>query len=107
MKGVALGVGLGPQIEDPYAMSIAAIDEAVRNVVAVGADPDRIAILDNFCWPSVDDEITMGTLFAPAKPAAMLRLPSAFRSSAARTRCTINSPIPRPPSDQDSADIAH
>jgi phosphoribosylformylglycinamidine (FGAM) synthase-like enzyme len=43
-------------------MAIAAIDEAIRNVVAVGADPGKIAILDNFCWPSVDDERTMGTL---------------------------------------------
>jgi phosphoribosylformylglycinamidine synthase len=43
-------------------MALAAIDEAIRNVVAVGADPDRVAILDNFCWPSVDDERTMGTL---------------------------------------------
>src|SRR5205814_6864908 len=38
------------------------IDEAARNVVAVGADPSKVAILDNFCWPSVDDERTMGTL---------------------------------------------
>jgi phosphoribosylformylglycinamidine synthase subunit PurSL len=43
-------------------MALAAIDEAIRNVVAVGADPSRIALLDNFCWPSVDDEKTMGTL---------------------------------------------
>ncbi len=61
-RGVALGVGLAPHIEDPYAMAIAAIDEAIRNVVSVGADPSKIALLDNFCWPSVDDEITMGTL---------------------------------------------
>jgi phosphoribosylformylglycinamidine synthase len=61
-RGVALGCGLCPQIIDPYQMSLAAIDEAIRNVVAVGADPDRIAILDNFCWPSVDDEKTMGSL---------------------------------------------
>jgi len=61
-RGVALGCGLCPGIEDPYDMAIASIDEAVRNVVAVGADPDRIAILDNFCWPSVDDQATMGTL---------------------------------------------
>jgi phosphoribosylformylglycinamidine synthase len=27
-----------------------AIDEAVRNAVAVGADPDRLAGVDNFCW---------------------------------------------------------
>jgi phosphoribosylformylglycinamidine synthase len=43
-------------------MAIAAIDEAIRNVIAVGASMDKIAILDNFCWPSVDDELTMGTL---------------------------------------------
>ena len=61
-RGVALGCGMSPQIEDPYEMALASIDEAIRNVVAVGADPDRIAILDNFCWPSVDDELTMGTL---------------------------------------------
>ena len=63
-RGIALGCGLAPQIEDPFEMSLAAIDEAVRNVVAVGADPGRIAILDNFCWPSVDDERTMGSLVA-------------------------------------------
>jgi phosphoribosylformylglycinamidine synthase len=61
-RGVVLGCGLSPQIADPYRMAIASIDEAIRNVVAVGADPSRVAILDNFCWPSVDDEITMGTL---------------------------------------------
>jgi phosphoribosylformylglycinamidine synthase len=61
-KGVVIGCGLTPQVADPYRMAIAAIDEAIRNVVAVGADPARIAILDNFCWPSVDDEVTMGTL---------------------------------------------
>jgi phosphoribosylformylglycinamidine synthase len=61
-RGVAIGCGLAPHITDPYDMAIAAIDEAVRNVVCVGADYNQIAILDNFCWPSVDDEITMGTL---------------------------------------------
>jgi len=49
---LAVGCGFNPAYGaiDPYAMAIAAIDEAVRNVVAVGADPERIAILDNFCW---------------------------------------------------------
>jgi phosphoribosylformylglycinamidine synthase len=61
-RGVAMGCGMSPLIDDPYEMAIASIDEAIRNVVAVGADPDRVAILDNFCWPSVDDEETMGTL---------------------------------------------
>ncbi|HYO11528.1 MAG TPA: AIR synthase-related protein, partial [Tepidisphaeraceae bacterium] len=61
-RGVALACGLAPHVEDPYEMALAAIDEAVRNAVCVGAHPDRIAILDNFCWPSVDDEVTMGAL---------------------------------------------
>ena len=35
------------------------IDEAVRNAVAVGADPDRLAGVDNFCWcDPVDTEDT-------------------------------------------------
>jgi phosphoribosylformylglycinamidine synthase len=59
---VAVGCGFVPSIDEPYQMALASIDEAIRNVVAVGADPDQMAILDNFCWPSVDDEITMGTL---------------------------------------------
>ncbi len=44
---------------DPYRMAISAIDEAIRNAVAVGADPDRIAILDNFCWgnPTYPDRL--------------------------------------------------
>ncbi len=61
-RGVAIGCGLTPQIIDPYEMSIAAIDKAIRNVICVGANYNQIAILDNFCWPSVDDEKTMGTL---------------------------------------------
>lgn len=64
MKGVVLSNGLAPHIENPYQMAIAAMDEAIRNAVAVGADPAKLAVLDNFCWPSVDDDETMGTLVA-------------------------------------------
>jgi phosphoribosylformylglycinamidine synthase len=64
MKGVVVSCGMAPQILDPYEMAVAAIDEAIRNAVAVGADLSKLAILDNFCWPSVDDEKTMGTLVA-------------------------------------------
>ncbi len=50
-RGAALSAGLNPHYSrwDPYWMAAAAIDEAVRNLIAVGARPDRIAILDNFC----------------------------------------------------------
>ena len=44
-----------------------AIDEAVRNVVAVGADPTRIAILDNFCWGNVNDPKVLGALVRTAE----------------------------------------
>jgi phosphoribosylformylglycinamidine synthase len=51
-RGIALAIGLCPEagLIDPYVMAWRAIDEAVRNAVAVGADPSQIAILDNFSW---------------------------------------------------------
>jgi phosphoribosylformylglycinamidine synthase len=59
--GLALGCGINPRYGkiDPYAMAWAAIDEAMRNVVAVGADPDAVALLDNFCWgnPNLPDRL--------------------------------------------------
>jgi phosphoribosylformylglycinamidine synthase len=47
-------------------MAASAIDEAVRNCVAVGADPSRIAILDNFCWGDCEEPETLGTLVRAA-----------------------------------------
>ena len=44
-----------------------AIDEAVRNVVAVGADPTRIALLDNFCWGNTDRPEVLGSLVRAAE----------------------------------------
>ena len=51
--GIVVSNGLCPQFSDwdPYHMAMLAVDEAVRNAVAVGADPKTIALLDNFCWP--------------------------------------------------------
>ena len=51
-EGLALGCGLNPGYGkiDPYWMALAAVDEALRNVVAVGGNPARTVILDNFCW---------------------------------------------------------
>jgi phosphoribosylformylglycinamidine synthase II len=50
--GLALGCGINPRYGqlDPYWMALACIDEALRNVVAVGGDPRQTVILDNFCW---------------------------------------------------------
>jgi phosphoribosylformylglycinamidine synthase len=52
---------------DSYQATLHAMDEAVRNAVCVGADPSRIAILDNFCWPSCDDPRNMGSLVRAAQ----------------------------------------
>ncbi|MCX6776262.1 MAG: phosphoribosylformylglycinamidine synthase subunit PurL [Candidatus Micrarchaeota archaeon] len=51
-KGVVLSNGFNPQYGkiDCYAMAASAIDEAIRNNIAVGGR--RIALLDNFCWGS-------------------------------------------------------
>ena len=61
IKGVALSNGICPAYTelDPYAMAWAAIDEAMRNAVAVGADPDQVSLLDNFCWgnPTLPDRL--------------------------------------------------
>ena len=78
-RGVALSVGGAPYLSekatqrgtatdgDSYWATLAAIDEAVRNAVCVGADPSRIAILDNFCWPNCDDPGILGTLVRAAE----------------------------------------
>ncbi len=67
-KGLAIGNGLATGLSaDPYLMVLAAIDECVRNLVCVGADPSRIAILDNFCWPSCKDPRNLGSLVRAAE----------------------------------------
>jgi phosphoribosylformylglycinamidine synthase len=50
--GLVVSNGIVPRYSDidTYAMVCAAVDEAVRNAVCVGADPDYMAGLDNFCW---------------------------------------------------------
>ncbi len=68
-RGLAVACGLNPRYGrlDPYAMAACAIDEAIRNCVAVGADPDRIALLDNFCWGSADNPENLGALVLAAR----------------------------------------
>ncbi len=52
-KGIVISNGICPKFSDfdTYQMAANAVDEAVRNAVSVGCDPNKIAILDNFCWP--------------------------------------------------------
>ena len=68
VRGIALATGLQTGIGDPasggdaYQMALAAIDECVRNLVCTGADASRIAILDNFCWPSCERPANLASL---------------------------------------------
>ncbi|MGB0113212.1 MAG: phosphoribosylformylglycinamidine synthase subunit PurL [Ilumatobacteraceae bacterium] len=64
--GIAIGIGVNPWygLHDPEAMAVAVVDEAIRNIVAVGADPDRVALLDNFSWGDPRRPSTLGELVA-------------------------------------------
>ncbi len=67
-RGLGIGNGLATGWEsDPYLMVLAAIDECLRNLVCVGTDPKRVAILDNFCWPGCDDPERLGLLVRAAE----------------------------------------
>jgi phosphoribosylformylglycinamidine synthase II len=68
LRGVVISCGMNPRYGDldPYWMAASAIDEAVRNCVAVGADPARIAILDNFCWGNTEKPEVLGSLVRAA-----------------------------------------
>jgi phosphoribosylformylglycinamidine synthase len=53
LRGFVLSEGIHPYLSDldPRAMAMTAVDEAVRRQLCAGAALDRIAALDNFCWP--------------------------------------------------------
>jgi len=63
-KGVAASCGMNPCYGDidPYWMALSGIDEAIRNIVSVGARADRIALLDNYCWGDCTRPETLGSL---------------------------------------------
>ncbi len=65
-KKEAVVLGVGCQLRfgdiDPYQMALNGLDEAVRNIVCAGGDPDRTAVLDNFCWPKCSDPKNLGAL---------------------------------------------
>lgn len=60
-RGIVISNGINPRYSllDPYHMAACAIDEALRNAVAVGGDVRQMAILDNFCWgnPNVPERL--------------------------------------------------
>jgi phosphoribosylformylglycinamidine synthase len=64
--GIAIGHGVNPWygLLDPERMAWAVVDEAIRNVVAVGADPAHVALMDNFSWGDPRRPSTFGALVA-------------------------------------------
>ena len=68
-QAMVLSNGVNPEYGklDAYRMAASVIDEAVRNAVAVGADPARLALLDNFCWGDPKRPETMGSLVEAAR----------------------------------------
>lgn len=67
-RGVAIACGMNPRYGDldPYRMALSAVEEAMRNVVSVGGDPDRTALLDNFCWGRTERPEVLGSLVQAA-----------------------------------------
>ncbi len=61
-KGFAVSHGIKPVLSliSPYDMSFYAVDEAIRNLVCVGADIKTVSILDNFCSANPNDPKIMG-----------------------------------------------
>jgi phosphoribosylformylglycinamidine synthase II len=66
-KGLLISCGINPAYGkiDAYWMAASAIDEAVRNNVAVGGR--RIALLDNFTWGNPEKPERLGTLIEACK----------------------------------------
>lgn len=61
--GVVQSHGMNPVLNrlDPYWGSVWAVTEAMTNYVAVGGNPDEVALINNYIWPS-PDERAMGSL---------------------------------------------
>ncbi|MGF3521822.1 MAG: phosphoribosylformylglycinamidine synthase subunit PurL [Candidatus Bathyarchaeia archaeon] len=61
-KGLVISCGMNPSYGkiDPYWMAASAIDEAIRNNLAVGGR--RIALLDNFVWGNPEKPERLGSL---------------------------------------------
>lgn len=70
-KGVAVSNGMNPEVGkwDPYLMAKMAVDEAYRNLIAVGGGLKLAAILDNFCWGDSKNPFDLGGLVRAAEGA--------------------------------------
>lgn len=68
-QALSMGLSILPEWGkfDPYRMGLACVDECIRSLVLTGSEPDRIAILDNFCVGNPDDETELGALVETVK----------------------------------------
>ena len=68
-KGAIVSCGINPRYGeiDPYWMAASAIDEALRQVISVGGNLSRVALLDNFCWGNVQQPDILGALVRAAQ----------------------------------------
>jgi phosphoribosylformylglycinamidine (FGAM) synthase-like enzyme len=66
---VALSLAMLPEWgkTDPLLTGRATVDECVRQLIAMGANPERIAILDNFCMGNPDELSELGALVETCK----------------------------------------
>ncbi|MBE9512481.1 MAG: phosphoribosylformylglycinamidine synthase subunit PurL [Chloroflexi bacterium] len=67
--GVIVACGINPRYGeiDPYWMAASAIDEALRQIIAVGGNLTKVALLDNFCWGNVQQPDILGALVRAAQ----------------------------------------
>ncbi|MEM2136983.1 MAG: AIR synthase-related protein, partial [Candidatus Methanomethylicia archaeon] len=63
-EGIVVSCGINPFYGeiDPYYMAGCCIEECIRNIVSCGGNPEKISILDNFCWGNISDEKELGSL---------------------------------------------
>ncbi len=63
-KLMGLGLSILPEWgkTDPYAMGAASVDETVRQLIICGTNPDKIALLDNFCMGNPETPTELGRL---------------------------------------------
>ncbi|HUT67438.1 MAG TPA: AIR synthase-related protein, partial [Dehalococcoidales bacterium] len=68
-KGIIVSNGINPKYGDidTYWMAASAIDEALRQVIAVGGSLEQVALLDNFCWGNPEKPDRLGALVRAAQ----------------------------------------
>ncbi|MFH1232170.1 MAG: phosphoribosylformylglycinamidine synthase subunit PurL, partial [Planctomycetota bacterium] len=68
-RGLCVSNGMNPKYGDidPYHMAASAIDEALRNIVAAGGNPQKTALLDNFCWGNTGNPKQLGAIIRAAQ----------------------------------------